>query len=234
MTVTEREVVLAHLTSDRFADKAVAQVWATLLDEGTYLCSMSTMLRILRENAASVERRRQATHPPRKRPELVAYAPVEVWSWEDGNIAKELITAAMGHHGIPHTVHADRGTAMTSKPVARLLVDLGIDRSHSRPRTSNDNPYIESSFKTMKYPPVFPERFKNIEHARAFMAEFVTYYNHVHRHAGIGLHTPATVHFSTAIEIRRQRQVTLDAAYQANPTRFERGRPTPPKLPEAA
>jgi putative transposase len=133
----------------------------------------------------------------------------------------------------PKAVHADRGTSMTSKPVAALLAELNIDRSHSRPRVSNDNPYSESAFKTLKHCPAFPERFGCIADARAFCAEFFAYYNHEHRHRGIGLHTPASVHFGTAEKIRAERARVLDAAYAANPDRFRR-RPTPPRLPGAA
>jgi len=265
----ERQRVLGVLTEPRFADKAVAQTWATLLDEGTYLCSMSTMHRVLRENRLAGERRRQATHPPRKKPELLATKPGEIWSWditklrtqvrgvyydlyvvidiysryivawtvqarEDSEIAKTMLEEAMGVHGIPTAVHADRGTSMTSKPVAQLLLDLGVDRSHSRPHVSNDNPYSEAAFKTLKYAPVFPENFGSLQDARAFCEQFFSYYNHEHRHSGIGLHTPASVHYGTATQVRAQRQVTLDAAYAANPERFTRHRPQAPKLPAAA
>jgi putative transposase len=123
---------------------------------------------------------------------------------------------------------------MTSKPVAQLLVDLGVARSHSRPHVSNDNPYSEANFKTLKYCPAFPGRFGSIEDARSFCALFFDHYNHVHRHAGIGLHTPASVHYGNASEIRAQRAVTLDAAYAANPARFRHRRPQPPKLPTVA
>ena len=123
---------------------------------------------------------------------------------------------------------------MTSKPVAQLLVDLGVARSHSRPHVSNDNPYSEAQFKTLKYCPAFPDRFGSIQHARSFCTAFFDHYNHVHRHAGIGLHTPASLHYGTATEIRQQRQTTLDAAYAANPTRFGNRRPAPPKLPTKA
>jgi len=173
LTDAELARVLQVLISERFADKSVAQAWATLLDEDTYLCSQSTMHRILREKDAAGERRRQATHPPRKRPELMATKPGQVWSWditklrsplrglyydlylvldifsrfvvawtiaarEDSEIAKTMLEEAMGAHGIPEAIHADRGTSMTSKPVAQLLLDLGVSRSHSRPRVSND------------------------------------------------------------------------------------------------
>lgn len=265
----ERQRVLEVLTEPRFADKAVAQAWAVLLDEGTYLCSMSTMHRVLRANRLAGERRRQATHPPRKKPELLATRPGQVWSWditklrspvrgvyydlyvvidiysryivawtvaarEDSEIAKAMLEEAMGVHGIPDAVHADRGTSMTSKPVAQLLLDLGVDRSHSRPHVSNDNPYSEAAFKTLKYAPVFPTNFGSLPDARAFCENFFAYYNHEHRHSGIGLHTPASVHHGTATEVCAQRQTTLDAAYAANPERFTRQRPEAPKIPTAA
>lgn len=266
---TEREQVLKVLTKPRFADKAVAQAWAMLLDEGTYLCSMSTMHRLLRENTMAGERRRQATHPPRKKPELLATRAGQVWSWditklrspargvyydlyvvidiysryiitwtvaarEDSDIAKTMLEDAMKVHGIPDALHADRGTSMTSKPVAQLLLDLGVDRSHSRPHVSNDNPYSEAAFKTLKYAPVFPETFGSLPDARVFCEDFFTYYNHEHRHSGIALHTPASVHHGTATEVRAQRQATLDAAYITNPERFTHNRPQAPKLPTAA
>jgi putative transposase len=261
--------VLARLNSSRFADKSVAQAWATLLDEGEYLCSMSTMHRLLRQAGQSGERRRQATHPPRMKPELLATAPGQVWSWditklrgpergvyydlyvvidifsryvvgwtvaarEDAHIATALLAEAMTVHGTPVSVHADRGTSMTSKPVAQLLVDLGVARSHSRPHVSNDNPFSESAFKTLKYAPVFPDRFGCLADARAFCQAFFAYYNHEHRHSGLGLHTPASVHHGTAGEVRAQRAATLQAAYAANPARFGRRRPVPPALPTAA
>ena len=269
LTDAEREAVLATLNSGRFADKSVAQTWATLLDEGSYLCSMSTMHRLLRSAGQSGERRRQAVHPPRVKPELHATAPGHVWSWditklrgpargvyydlyvvldifsryvvgwtvaarEDAQIAKALLADAMTVHGAPGSVHADRGTSMTSKPVAQLLVDLGVARSHSRPHVSNDNPFSEAAFKTLKYAPVFPDRFGSLADARAFCQVFFAYYNHEHRHSGLGLHTPASVHHGTAAEIRAQRAATLQVAYAANPDRFGRRPPNPPQLPTAA
>jgi len=155
---------------------------------------------------------------------------------ETGELAESFIAEALTVQGIEKhqlALHADRGTSMTSKPVAQLLVDLGVARSHSRPHVSND-PYIEASFKTLKYCPAFPGRFGSIEDARAFCTVFFEHYNHVHRHAGIGLHTPASVHYGTAGEVRRQRAATLDAAYAANPARFRHRRPTPPALPTVA
>lgn len=269
LTDAERAHVLEVLTSERFVDKSVAQAWATLLDEGTYLCSQSSMHRVLRANRASGERRSQAKHPARVIPELQATRPGQVWSWditklkgpergvyfdlyviidiysryvvgwtvaarEDSLIAKELMQAAMREHGTPEVIHADRGTSMTSKPVAQLLVDLSVVRSHSRPRVSNDNPYSESQFKTMKYCPAFPDTFGSLADARAFGQAFFSYYNHEHRHSGIGLHTPASVHHGTAGEVRALRQQTLDAAYAAHPYRFGHRRPRPPKLPVEA
>jgi putative transposase len=156
---------------------------------------------------------------------------------ETGELAEAFIADTLARHGIETdqlTLHADRGTSMTSKPVAQLLVDLGVARSHSRPHVSNDNPYSEAQFKTLKYCPAFPGRFGSIEDARAFCAAFFDHYNHEHRHAGIGLHTPASVHYGTAPEIRAQRAATLDAAYAANPARFRHQPPSPPKLPTVA
>jgi putative transposase len=264
----ERGEILRVLTSARFCDKSVAHTWAVLLDEGVYLASRSTMHRMLRVQGLAGERRRQARHPARVKPELHATAPGQVWTWEitklrgpqrgvyydlyvvldifsryvvgwtvaareDAEIAKTLLEQAMAVHGTPGSVHADRGTSMTSKPVAQLLVDLGVARSHSRPHVSNDNPYSETQFKTLKYAPVFPDRFGSLADARTFCEQFFTYYNHEHRHSGIGLHTPASVHHGTVAEVRAQRAATLDAAYAAHPGRFRR-RPTPPRLPTAA
>ena len=272
LSEAERQHILALLRSEEYCDAAPAQVWARLLDDGIYLCSISTMYRLLAAAGECRERRRQRTHPARRRPELVARRPNQVWSWditklqgpqrgvyyelfviidifsryvvgwmvspaETGELAQAFIADALARQGIEAdqlSLHADRGTSMTSKPVAQLLVDLGVARSHSRPHLSTDNPFSEANFKTLKYCPAFPGRFGSIEDARAFCAVFFDHYNHVHRHAGIGLHTPASVHYGTAVEIRAQRAVTLDAAYDANPARFRHRRPTPPKLPTVA
>ena len=153
---------------------------------------------------------------------------------EDSHIAKALLAQAMNVHGTPESIHADRGTSMTSKPVAQLLVDLGVARSHSRPHVSNDNPYSEAAFKTLKYAPIFPGAFGSLADARAFGEQFFAYYNHEHRHSGIGLHTPASVHYGTAGQIREQRQQTLDVAYASHPERFGHRHPTPPPLPTTA
>jgi len=272
LTEAERQHILAVLRSPAYCDLAPAQVWARLLDDGIYLCSISTMYRLLAAAGENRERRRQRTHPAKKRPELIARRPNQVWSWditklqgptrgvyyelfviidiysryvtgwmvspaETGELAQAFIADTLATHGIGAdqlTLHADRGTSMTSKPVAQLLVDLGVARSHSRPHVSNDNPYSEAQFKTLKYCPAFPGHFGSIQHARAFCAAFFDHYNHEHRHAGIGLHTPASVHYGTAPEIRSQRAATLNAAYTANPARFGHRPPSPPKLPTAA
>jgi transposase InsO family protein len=153
---------------------------------------------------------------------------------EDAIVARDFLAGAVAANRIePHTIHADRGGAMTSKPVSEMLVDLGVMRSHSRPRTSNDNPYSEAQFKTMKYMPDFPDRFGSLADARTFCDTFFTAYNHEHRHSGIGWHTPASVHYGTADQIRRHRQNTLNAAYTQHPDRFTR-RPRAPQLPEKA
>ena len=140
----------------------------------------------------------------------------------------------LGCHGIPKAVHADRGTSMISKPVAQLMVDLNIKRSHSRPHVSNDNPYSEAAFKTLKHCPAHPGRFGSLADARTWAEAFFTYYNHDHRHKGIGLHTPASVHYGTADQVRAQRRQTLHAAYAAHPERFGHRKPAPPQLPTTA
>lgn len=272
LSADEVEVLLEVLRSARFCDLAPAQVWAILIDEGRYLGSISTMYRVLRAGGEVRERRAQAAHPPRARPELMADRANMCWSWditklrgpdkgvwfdcyviidifsryvvgwmvaatETAELAEAFISAAVAAQGVTVgtlTIHADRGTSMTSKGVAELLADLGVGRTHSRPHVSNDNPYSEAVNKTLKYCPAFPARFGSIADARAFCAEFFDYYNHHHRHSGIGLHTPASVHYGTATEIRARRVATLDAAYAANPRRFCGRRPTPPRLPTVA
>lgn len=271
LSPVERATVLETLRSDRFVDKSPAQVWAVLLDEGTYLASVSTMYRLLRANGEVSERRAQATHPAKTIPVLHATAPDVVWSWditklktgvkgkyldlyvlldifsrkvigwrvehgENGPLAADFIRGCIAGNGgvMPGHIHADRGTSMTSKTVAQLLSDLRIDRSHSRPHVSNDNPYSEAVFKTLKYAPVFPERFASIQDARDFCSTFFDYYNHRHRHTGIGLHTPASVHDGTAATVQTHRETVMTAAYHANPTRFRHQPPRLPTLPDEA
>ena len=269
---TERAEVLAVLRSERFVDMAPAEVYATLLDEGTYLCSIATMYRLLREAGETGERRRQATHPPTVKPELVATEPNQVWSWditkllgpakwtyyylyviidiysryvpgwlladrESSTLAEQLLADTCFKQGIDHgqlTIHADRGSSMASKPVALLLADLGVTKSHSRPHVSNDNPFSESNFKTLKYRPDFPDRFDSIQHARTHCQCFFGWYNHEHRHSGVALMRPADVHYGRAGQITTARAQVLDTAYATHPERFVRKPPQPPLLQPAA
>jgi putative transposase len=265
----ERAAILAALHAERFADTAPAEVWATLLDEGTYLGSLSTFYRLLRQAGETRERRPQAAHPAAVKPELIATGPNQVWSWditklhgpakwtyyylyvildiysryavgwmvatrESAALAEKLIAATCVKQGITAgqlTIHADRGSSMTSKPVAFLLADLGVIQSHSRPHVSNDNPYSEAQFKTLKYRPGFPRRFGSIEAARAHCQAFFPWYNTQHRHSGLGLHTAADVHHGNAATIRASRARVLTAAYHQHPERFVRRPPAPPRLP---
>jgi putative transposase len=270
IALTEADAIIELLNSERFCDAAPAQIWATLLDEGTYLASISTMYRLLRQRAQVRERRAQARRPPMVKPELVATGPNQVWSWditrlagpykwtwfqlyvildvysryavgwlvaprESARLAEELIADAIYDHHVNTgqlTLHADRGSSMTSKTVTQLLADLGVLQSHSRPHQSNDNPYSEAQFKTLKYSPRFPQRFTSLAAARAFVDEFFDHYNHRHRHTGIGLHTPADLHHGRATAIRAHRQAVLDTAYTTHPQRFRRP-PVAPRIPEA-
>lgn len=255
LTVAERGQVLAVLNSAEFVDRTPLQIYAVLLDRGQYLCSVSSMYRILAANAQVKDRRRLARHPARVRPELLATGPGQVFTWditklrgpvkgcyydayvmidiysryivgacvhvtESAVLAEEMMCTIFTVHGTPRVVHADRGTSMTSKTVAALLTDLGVVRSHSRPRVSNDNPFSEAWFKTLKYAPVFPDRFGSLQHARGFIDEFVQFYNHEHHHSGIGLHTPADVHYRLAAATTQRRAQTLAAARVATPHRF--------------
>jgi len=271
LTAAERQTVLDHLQSERFADKAPAEVYATLIDEGIFLCSIRTMHRILAQNGELKERRNQLRHPQYKKPELLATGPNQVWTWditkllgpakwtyfhlyvildifsryvvgwmvaprETAELARRLIADTCEKQGIVPgtlTIHADRGTSMTSKPVALLMADLGVTKTHSRPHVSDDNPYSESQFKTLKYMPEFPERFGSIEDSRAFGQKFFPWYNHDHHHSGIALLTPEMLHYGMAGEVIELRQQVLDQAYARNPERFVRAPPKHPPLPTA-
>jgi putative transposase len=268
----ERQGVLDELHSERFVDQAPPEVYAALLDEGQYLCSIRTMYRLLDGHQEVKERRDQLRHPSYQKPELLATAPNQVWSWditkllgpvkwtyfylyvildifsryvvgwmvasrESALLAEKLIHETCQKQGIQPgqlMVHADRGPSMRSKPVALLLSDLGVTKTHSRPHTSDDNPYSEAQFKTLKYRPDFPERFGSLEDARAFCQEFFTWYNPDHHHSGIGLMTPQVVHYGLAQEVFRARQKVLLAAYEMHPERFVRKAPAPLPLPQAA
>jgi putative transposase len=265
----ERQQILAVLNDDRFADLPPAEVYATLLDEGKYVCSVRTMYRILTAQAEVKERRRQLRHPRYQAPELLATGPNQLWSWditrlkgpvkwtyfslyvildvfsryvvgwmaavrESAILAQRLIEATCARHGVEQgtlTIHADRGPAMLAKPVALLLADLGVTKTHGRPHVSNDNPYSESQFKTLKYSPEFPDRFGSLQDARSFLLDFFQWYNTMHHHSGLGLMTPFDVHYGLAETRLAAREAVLRKAFEATPERFVRGVPTPPALP---
>jgi len=267
----EKAEVRQVLNSDRFADQTPREVYATLIDEGKYLCSWRTMYRILDENQEVRERRNQLRHPNYAKPELLATQPNQLWSWhitnllgptkwtyyylynildvfsrysvgwliaerESAALAEELIAATCVRQNIQPqqlTIHADRGSSMTSKPVALLMADLGVTKTHSRPHVSNDNPFSESQFKTLKYRPDYPARFGCQVDARSWAAEFFSWYNYEHHHSALGLLTPADVHFGRAQAVLDQRQQVLHAAYLKNPERFVKGLSTPPQLAPA-
>ena len=267
----EQQKVLETLHTDRFIDQSPREVYATLLDEGLYLCSVRSMYRILNQHGEVRERRDQLRHPVYKKPELLATGSNQVWSWditkllgpakwtyfylyvlldifsryvvgwmvapqESASLAKKLIEESCVKQSIRSgqlVIHSDRGPSMRSKPVALLLADLGVTKSHSRPHVSNDNPFSESQFKTMKYRPEFPERFGSLEDARTFCRDFFSWYNTQHYHSGIGLLTPEQVHDGLAQQIVKERQEVLKRAYDKNPDRFKRGVPTPLTLPQA-
>jgi putative transposase len=152
-------------------------------------------------------------------------------------LAERLIAETCERQGIQPgqlPLHADRGSSMTSKPVALLLADLGVTKTHSRPHVSNDNPYSEAQFKTLKYRPALPERFGSLEHARVLSADLFRWYNHAHHHAALGLRTPADVHCGRAAAKTATRARVLAAAYAWHPERFVRGAPQPPRVPTAA
>ena len=266
----ERQEVLDVLHSERFFDLSPRQVWAGLLDEEQrYLCSPRTMYRILSAEGELKERRNQLRRPVHEKPELLATAPNQVWSWditklkgpvkwsyfhlyvildifsryvvgwmvadrESSTLAKRLISATIEKQGIYEdqlTLHADRGSSMKSKPVALMLADLGVTKTHNRPYTSNDNPYSESQFKTLKYHPSFPERFGSREDARAHCQSFFTWYNAGHYHTGLGLLTPESVHYGLASEVLEHRREVLHAAFERHPERFKHRQPTAPQPP---
>lgn len=267
----ERAEVLEVCHSDRFVDTAPGEIVATLLDEGHYLASERTFYRVLEASGEVRERRNQLTHPPYAKPELLAEAPNEVWSWditdlrgpvkwskfklykimdiysryvvgwmvahrESSTLAERLIAQTLAKQGIERdqlTVHADRGSSMRSRPVAFLLADLGVTKSHSRPHTSNDNPFSEAAFKTLKYRPDFPDRFGCIEDARIFCRTFFDWYNTAHRHSGIAMMTPEMVHYGRAAVVAERRAKILAEAFNAHPERFVNGMPAPRMIPDA-
>ena len=271
LTLSERELVRATLNSERFMDQSPRQVYAALLDDGQYLCHWRTMYRVLAVYAEVRERRHLRRHPVYQKPELLATAPNQVWSWditalrgprkwtsfplyvvldiysrcvvgwmiaeaETSELAGQLIAASAHKQGIQPDqliLHADNGAPMRGKALSQLLVDLGILKSHSRPHTSDDNPFSEAQFKTLKYRPDFPARFADIEAARTWARRFFRWYNDEHYHSGLNLLTPASVHEGTAVLIQQQRQAVMTTAYAAHPARFRRGHPQVEGAPTA-
>lgn len=267
----EKSKVRETLNSERFQDQAPREVYATLLDEGEYLCHWRTMYRILDEFAEVRERRNQLTHPNYQKPELLATGPNQVWSWditkllgpvkwtyyylyvildiysryvvgwmiapqESASLARELVQQTYEKQGVQAdqlTLHADRGSPMIAKSMAMLLADLGVTKSHSRPHISDDNPFSEAQFKTLKYRPDYPKRFGCQMDARRWARDFFGWYNHEHHHSAIGLLTPADVHSGQATQVLWERQLVLQLAYQKTPERFVKGLPMPAQLPEA-
>ena len=266
-----RGQVLDVLAGPRFVDRAPAEVVATLLDEGHYLCSERTMYRLLAADRPVRERRNQREHPRYTKPERVATAPNRTGSWditkllgptkwtyfylyvvldifsryavgwmvadrENSALAGRLIEESCHKQGVQPqvlTLHSDRGAPMTSKCTAQLLADLGVTRSLSRPQVSDDNPFSEAQFKTLKYHPGFPGRFHDITAAIAFCRTFFPWYNTEHRHGGIAMLTPDDVHHHRTQSVLDQRGRTLQAAWTRHPERFVRGIPKPDPLPEA-
>ena len=273
LALSESEVnaVLEVLHNDRFVDCAPSAVQATLLEEGTYHCSIRTMYRILDRHGEVKERRNQLSRPPAAKPELLATAPNQVWSWDITKLkgpakwtyfylyvvldifsryvvgwlladrecaahAQRLIRTACDNQAIQPgqlTVHADRGAPMRGKAVAQLLADLGVTKTHSRPYTSNDNPFIEAFFKTGKYRPDFPDRFGGREDALSFCRRLFSWYNTEHQHSGIAFLTPEDVHYDRAPRILARRQAALDQGFLLHPERFKGRRPLVSPLPSA-
>jgi putative transposase len=250
LSPAERDAIHAMLNSDRFADQSPREIYATLLDEGVYLCSWPTMYRLLRDHAQTRRRRDQVRRTAYAKPALLATAPRELWSWditklkgpakwtyyylyviidvysryvvgwmiaerESAELAEAFIAETCIREQIAPqqlTIHADRGAAMTSKTVAELLSDLGVAKTHSRPSVSNDNPFSEAQFKTLKYHPSYPERFGSLRDARAWARPFFTWYNQAHHHTALGLLTPASVHQGAVATVLAARQAVLDMA----------------------
>jgi putative transposase len=271
LSENEKAAVRDVLNSEPFQDRAPREVYATLLDQGCYLCSWRTMYRILDEHAEVQERRNQLRHPVYAKPELLATGPNQLWSWditklrgparwtyyylyvildvysryvpgwliaerESAELAEQLIAETCAKQGIPPgqlTIHADRGGPMQAKTVAQLMADLGVNQTHSRPHVSNDNPYSEAQFKTLKYCPEYPGEFGSVADARQWGQALFTWYNNEHHHTSLGLLTPADVHYGRAEAVRQQRQAVLAQAYAAHPERFVKGVAVVPELPAA-
>jgi len=271
LSQTERAQVRDMLNSERFMDCAPRQVYASLLDEGIYLCHWRTMYRILAEHAEVRERRNIRRRPVYRKPELLATAPNQVWSWditylrgpakwihypvytvldifsryvvgwmlaevESSELARQLIAETARKQAIQVDqliLHADNGAPMRGKPLSQLLVDLGITQSHSRPYTSDDNPFSEAQFKTMKYRPDYPDRFASSSAALDWARPFFHWYNNQHYHSGLNLLTPQSVHYGQAPAIQQQRQLVMNTAWHTHPARFPAGQPVIKGAPPA-
>jgi putative transposase len=271
LTPEEKTRVLTVLNSPEYQDLAVPQVYASLLDRGEYLCSISSQYRILLENSQVRERRNQLRHPDYPKPVLFATKPDQVWTWditkllgpyrgiwfflytvldmfsryvvgwmvaerETGDLARVLVERTCEQQGVnPYqlALHSDRGDAMTSKTLVEKMDDLNVRLSYSRPRVSNDNPYSEAQFKTMKYRPDYPLHFGSVEDARVWARGFFRWYNYEHYHSGIGLMPPAVIYNGLGDERWEERQEVLADFYRLHPERFVRGKPHPPFLPNS-
>ncbi len=268
LSFQEERGVLDTLNSERFRDMAPGEIYATLLDEYSYLCSERTMYRILSRHGQNRIRRQSAPRLYAK-PELLTTRPNELWSWditklkgpvkwtyyylykvmdvfsryvvgwmiayrESADLARDLIEESYRKQEIipgTLTIHADNGSSMKSGTLGQLLIDLGVAKTHSRPHVSNDNPFSESGFKTLKYRPGYPERFGSIEDARSFCRSFFDWYNTEHRHSGIAMLTPENVHYNNHQDVLNDRARTLAAAWQRHPERFVKGKPMVRKVP---
>jgi len=267
----EREEILMVMNSDAYMDKTPYDIHASQLDKGNYLCSVSTMYRILDENNQLKERRNIKRSNNYQKPELLATEANQVWSWditklkgpakwtyfylyviidifsrfvvgwmvayrESATLAQKLIKETCEKQKIEAnqlTIHADRGSSMKSKAVAFLLSDLGVTKTHSRPYVSNDNPYSESHFKTMKYRPDFPGNFNSMVETREFCRSFFDWYNKEHYHSGIGFLTPESVHYGFADDVLKKRKKVLIKAYEKNPKRFRFKKPNQKNIPKS-
>ena len=271
LSPVERQSVLEVLHEERFIDLAPPQVYAKLLEEGRFLCSIRTMYRVLEAAREVRERRDIRRHPPAAKPCLMATEPNHVWTWDISKLAgpakgvwfnlyvvldlysryvvawmiarkglarlaRRLLREAFLREGVQPgqlTVHSDRGSQMVAQSVTELWAMLGVVPSLSRPRVPDDNPFSESQFRTLKDRPDFPERFGSVQDARAYGRQLFDWYNHKHHHSGLGLLTPATVHYGRTEEVLAQRRAVLYAAYAAHPERFVHGLPEPQRPPSA-
>jgi putative transposase len=269
LSTTEQQAALDALHEERFQDRPPAEVVASLAAEGRYVASERTLYRLLAKHDEVRERRNQLVHPKYAKPELVATAPNQVWSWditklltttklvylylyvvidiysryvvgwllaerENAALAARLVDEVVARNDVKPgciTLHADRGAPMRSKLLSQLLAELDVNKSFSRPHTSNDNPYSESHFKTLKYHPGFPRKLRNLEDGLAHCRRFFSWYNDEHHHSGIELLTPSDVHFGRADAMLKQRHDVMMAAYAQHPERFVHGPPRLRQLP---